>query len=298
MNENQIKIEKENERKSWVIAIGIHALFFIISGLGLFSCWTKPDPLIGVSEVSVVFGQSDVGSGDNIEPAENPVENPADAAPVENPSLEQPVESQSSYVESVEQSVTDVDSDVSSPNVINNTDATSINDQQASEVTNPESKATETLANDTESNVDPVENVETPVEQPNPNTMLGGGAEGKGQEDQTGTKGDPNSVMKEGGGISTGNTESGQGDGPKIDGWKFNQNPTKPNITTPGIAHIEFKINAFGKVMTAKVVGGAYSAEEREIIIKEFKKITLSKTSSSVAYKTMYSGTYDWKLQY
>lgn len=263
MNEFNKKIEKENERRSWVIAIGLHAIFFILAGLGLFSCWTKPNPLVIAGEVSVVFGEIDAGNGQEKEPATIP-----------KPQQSQPIE------EVVPEVVKDPDSDLL-PDVV--------------DVPDPKPEPVPEPTPDPKPDPEPTPDLK-PTPDPDAFKMPGGG-----NNESSEKEGDSGGVKmeSENGGVEN-NTQGSGGDGLAIDGWQFTQKPSKPNITTSGIAHLEFKINAFGKVIpgSVKVIGGAYSAKEREIIAAEFMKIKLSRTSGAITPQSFYSGTYDWKLQY
>lgn len=286
MHEINKRIEKENEKRSWAIAIGLHAVFFIVSGLGLFSCWKQPDPVDLSNEISIIFGKTDLGSGDNTEPAENPVIKPSEVTP----------EEQSTSNESVDNTITDTDSDISTPDVKPDVNAQAINNNSSNNKPVENNKPEKPKKNE-KPTPEPSKTKTEPKEEKKVNEKgLFPGDPGNGPDEAPGDKGNPDSKMNKSDG-GPGESDGGGGKGPKIDGWAFVTDPSKPSITTPGIAHIKFTINAFGKVMTAKVIGGAFSAAERAEIVKEFKKISLRKTAN-VDYKTMYSGTYDWNLQY
>ena len=76
MNKNT-EADKKRHRISVVVSIAFHAIFIIICGLGFISCWEQPVPFEVPGTIGVSFGDSDLGSGDNTEMAENPVVEPS-----------------------------------------------------------------------------------------------------------------------------------------------------------------------------------------------------------------------------
>lgn len=266
----------EEEKKALVASIAIHCIFLIVAGLGFMSCWEQPSPFVVPGEISVSFGNSTLGKGDNPELVEKPAEKNTETPKVTET---KPTEDIIKPVENADpvrtNKVTDNDSDLPSEKIDPKTNPTETPKPQVNTATN----------NPEKSNTDGQSSEPT-------QTM------GSGDTEMPGNQGElTGETMGEN--TSGTSTAKGNGDSPQVDGWVLKNKPNKPSITKRGTAMIKFKINSFGDIVYAKVMSGPFSPSENLIIEEEFKKISFSKrTDINVPKKPFYEGLFEWKLEY
>lgn len=266
----------KEEKKALVATIVLHSVFLIVAGLGFMSCWEQPQPFVVPGEISVSFGNSSLGKGDNPKladkPADKTIETPknTEIQPIEE--VTKPI---ASTQPTVSKSVTDPDSDLTPQKTEPKTTSKPTTNTVS---TTPKSSATKS---------------QTDSKSTKPAQTMGSG--------DTEAPGNQGKLTGETMGANSNGTSTakGNGDSPEVDGWILKNKPDKPSITKRGTAMIKFKINSFGDIIYAKVISGPFSPSENMIIEEEFKKISFSKrTDINVPKKPFYEGLFEWKLEY
>ncbi len=248
--------EKRNKEFGWLFSIGLHALLVVL--FLLVWAWEEPDPPIPQYGITLNFGMSDVGMGEqnqtgttNTEQEEVEEEQPTNAEENSQEEVaEEPVEEVEEITEEIE--------NIESPDVV----------EQAQEQTSEASEATE-----------------TPVEYPNSDATAS--AEGQGETDQPGDQGDPEGDPDPRA-LYTGRPGSGSG-GASLDlaGWNWDFKP-KPNDTSDegGKIIFEIKIDDEGEILSIRTIEKTVSPSVEKVYRDAVALLTFSRTSNTTAPPT------------
>lgn len=162
---------KKNDRVGLIVSVSLHVLILII--FFFLIAWREPDPPRGIPGVELPFGMSNVGEGDKMD--NSPVAEQVQEVPIDEVAPEP--EPQPEVAEEAVEEVSSI-SNVESPDVV----------EKKKEVQYPAPKKTETK---TETKKEQLKEEVKKTETPKETVTKTSGSEGKGDDAQTGKKGDP-----------------------------------------------------------------------------------------------------------